>query len=105
MAQKPSLKYKCFKKKRLSISVTESISSKIDQWILINQMICSDFGQIMLIGRKNGDYFSSFLMLFLTFKYFDLALVTFPVLILWPHLIFRTFSKSQNMLTIEGCEH
>lgn len=67
-------------------------------------MICNDLGQIMLIGRRNRDHFSSFLMLFLTFKCFDLALVTFPVLILWPHLIFRTFSKSQNMLTIEGCE-
>lgn len=68
-------------------------------------MICNDFGQIMLIGRKNGDHFSSFLTLFLTFKYFDLALVTFSVLTLWCHLIFRTFSKFPNMPNIEGCEH
>lgn len=40
-------------------------------------MTCKDFGKIMLIGRKNGDHFSSFLKLFLTYKYFDLALVTF----------------------------
>lgn len=66
-------------------------------------MTYKDFGKIMLIGRKNGDHFSSFLKLFLTYKYFDLALVTFFTLL--PHLIFRTFSKSQNMLTIEGCEH